>query len=54
MLRRIKQGLLQNKKQKEENASLERELQELRARMHRIQQQIYSDKERRLIKPENR
>ncbi|EIA20337.1 hypothetical protein X560_0049 [Listeria fleischmannii 1991] len=47
MLRRIKAKL---REKKEQNDSVERELEELKARMRNIQEQIYNDKDRRLIK----
>lgn len=47
LLRRIKAKL---REKKEQNDSVERELEELKARMRNIQEQIYNDKDRRLIK----
>ncbi|WP_088809813.1 MULTISPECIES: hypothetical protein [unclassified Listeria] len=47
LLRRIRAKL---REKKEESATMERELAELKVRMRNIQEQIYNDKDRRLIK----
>ncbi len=51
MLRRIRAKL---REKKEESDTMERELAELKIRMRNIQEQIYNDKDRRLIKSINK